>query len=94
MLKKSDIALQVVQRIRDEAHRFAITFHRLKRGQNMVKSALAEIEGIGPVKQKALIKHFGSLENIEQATFEQLTQVEGITQNLAIKIKQKLNNNK
>ncbi len=94
VLKKSDIALQVVERIRDEAHRFAITFHRLKRGKNMIKSVLSEIEGIGPVKQKALIKHFGALENIENATIEELTQVEGITQNLAIKIKQKLKNDK
>ena len=90
VLKKSDIALQVVQRIRDEAHRFAITFHRLKRGKNMIKSVLSEIEGIGPVKQKALIKHFESVENIEKATLEDLMQVNGITQNLAIKIKQKL----
>ena len=79
-------ALYLVQRIRDEAHRFAITFHRSKRGKAMVASALDEIPGLGEVKRAALVKHFGSVAQIKQATEEELTQVPGIGPALAQKI--------
>ena len=86
VLPRTSEALYLVQRIRDEAHRFAITFHRSKRGKAMVASALDEIPGMGEVKRAALVKHFGSVAQIKQATEEELTQVPGIGPALAQKI--------
>ena len=86
MVPRTSEALYLVQRIRDEAHRFAITFHRSKRGKAMVASALDEIPGLGEVKRAALVKHFGSVAQIKQATEEELTQVPGIGPALAQKI--------
>ncbi len=77
VLKKSDYALKLIQRIRDEAHRFAITFHRELRGKSL-KSALLEIEGVGKVKVQALLKHFKSVEAISKASENDLIKVEGI----------------
>ena len=86
VLPRTSEALYLVQRIRDEAHRFAITFHRSKRGKAMVASALDEIPGLGEVKRAALVKHFGSVAQIKHATEEELTQVPGIGPALAQKI--------
>lgn len=86
VLPRTSQALYLVQRIRDEAHRFAITFHRSKRGKAMVASALDEIPGLGEVKRSALIKHFGSVAQIKQASAEELTAVPGIGPALAQKI--------
>jgi len=82
VLKKSDYVLKLLQRVRDEAHRFAITYHRELRGKSL-KSSLAEIEGLGDVKVKALIKHFKSVEAISKADEKELVKVEGIGSNLA-----------
>ncbi|MFZ2587034.1 MAG: excinuclease ABC subunit UvrC [Alphaproteobacteria bacterium] len=73
----------VLQRIRDEAHRFAITFHRAKRAKALVQSALDGIPRIGPAKKKALLLHFGSVEGIQNAAVEELMRVEGISRALA-----------
>ncbi|MFZ3453134.1 excinuclease ABC subunit UvrC [Arthrobacter sp. 7Tela_A1] len=78
ILPRSSEALFLLQRIRDEAHRFAITFHRQKRGKSMTASALDGIPGLGPAKQKALIKHFGSVRKLKQADTEALMEVPGI----------------
>lgn len=86
VLPRTSQALYLVQRIRDEAHRFAITFHRSKRGKAMVASALDEVPGLGEVKRAALIKHFGSVAQIKQASAEELTAVPGIGPALAQKI--------
>lgn len=69
----------LIQRIRDEAHRFAITAHRNKRGKTGLASRLDQIEGIGPVRRKALLKAFGSIEGILAAKPEELTKIKGIT---------------
>ena len=90
-LKRSDVALQLLQRIRDEAHRFAITFHRSKRGKAMVKSELDEIKGIGKVKKTLLFDKFGSIENIKNSTIQELMLVKGITESEAIEILNILN---
>ena len=90
LLKKSDVALQVLQRIRDEAHRFAITFHRAKRSKSMTKSILDGINGIGKVKKKMLFEKFGSLKNMASASVEEL-KLAGITENQAQEIKKVLN---
>jgi len=69
----------LIQRIRDEAHRFAITAHRNARGKTGLASRLDQIEGIGPVRRKALLKEFGSIEGILSAKPEDLTRIKGIT---------------
>ena len=72
-----------MQRIRDEAHRFAITAHRHRRSKQGMASVLDSIPGIGPAKRKALLKHFGSVDKIKEATVEELNAVPGITPTLA-----------
>jgi excinuclease ABC subunit C len=72
LLPRNSKALHLLQRLRDEAHRFAITFHRASRGKTMRASVLNEVPGIGPKRRRALIKHFGSMEKIRQATAEEL----------------------
>jgi excinuclease ABC subunit C len=70
-------ALKLLKRIRDESHRFAITFHRKLRGKKMVESELDEISGLGPVRKKALIQHFGSLDKVRLANVEDIAKVKG-----------------
>lgn len=79
MLPLRSPILFFLQRVRDEAHRASIGFQRKRRTKVTIKSRVAEIEGIGPVKQKRLLTHFGSLEGIKQATEEQLREVKGIS---------------
>jgi excinuclease ABC subunit C len=70
-------ALYLIQRMRDEAHRFGVTYHRLLRSKHSQRSVLDEIPGIGPTTKKQLLNHFGSLKNIRAATDEELTRVVG-----------------
>ena len=72
ILPRDSQALFLVQRIRDETHRFAITFHRQKRGKSALKSSLDDLPGIGPARKKALLLHFGSPKRIREATVEEL----------------------
>lgn len=90
ILPRASQALFLLQRVRDEAHRFAITFHRQKRGKSMTASALDTISGLGPAKRKALLKHFGSVKKIKQADIEQLQEAPGIGPALAETIHQQL----
>ncbi|MEO6530825.1 MAG: excinuclease ABC subunit UvrC [Specibacter sp.] len=78
ILPRSSEGLYLLQRIRDEAHRFAITFHRAKRGKAMVASVLDTVPGLGSAKQKALLAHFGSLKKVRAATVEELAEVKGV----------------
>jgi excinuclease ABC subunit C len=80
------LGLHLLQHIRDEAHRFAITGHRHNRGKARTKSWLEEIPGVGPKKRQVLLKHFGGLKNIETASLADLRKVPGIHQGLAEKI--------
>ncbi|PIQ82454.1 MAG: excinuclease ABC subunit C [Candidatus Omnitrophica bacterium CG11_big_fil_rev_8_21_14_0_20_64_10] len=84
-------ALQLLQRVRDEAHRFAIGYHRLLRGKAALGSALDEIPGVGPRKKQDLIVRFGSVEGMRRATVEELAQVRGISEGLARRIHKELN---
>jgi excinuclease ABC subunit C len=79
-------ALKLLKRIRDESHRFAITFHRKLRGKKMVESELDEISGLGPVRKKALIQHFGSLDKVRLANVEDIAKVKGFGPVLAAKL--------
>jgi excinuclease ABC subunit C len=87
ILPRHSQGLYLVQRVRDEAHRFAITSHRNLRAKTGLASRLDAIPGIGPVKRKALLEKFGSVRNIQEATPEQLAAVPGITATLAESIK-------
>ncbi len=78
-LPRHSQALYLMQRIRDEAHRFAITYHRKLRGKRNLVSVLDHVEGIGPKRRKALWTHFGTLEKIKAATVEELTAVPGMS---------------
>jgi excinuclease ABC subunit C len=82
--------LYLLQRVRDEAHRFAISSHRKRRTKEGLASRLEAIPGIGPAKRKALLNHFGSIERIKKATIAELSAVQGITLNLANAIKDHL----
>jgi excinuclease ABC subunit C len=83
ILPRTSQGLYLLQRIRDEAHRFAITFHRQKRGKAMTVSALDGVPGLGEAKRKALVAHFGSLKKIRAATAIELTAAKGIGPALA-----------
>ena len=87
MLPRHSQGLYLVQRIRDEAHRFGITAHRKKRTKLGMASQLDSIPGIGPVRRKALLKHFGSVDKIKDASLEELTAVQGVTKSAAESIK-------
>lgn len=76
-------ALYLLMRIRDEAHRFAITFHRQLRGKSQISSSLDSVPGVGPKKKKALIRKFGSPRGVKLAALDELKQVEGINEKLA-----------
>jgi excinuclease ABC subunit C len=79
LLPRTSQALYLVQRIRDEAHRFAITYHRAIRGRTGLRSALDEVEGIGPKRKRELLRRFGSVRGIRAATLEELAAVPGMT---------------
>ena len=83
ILPRHSQGLYLVQRIRDEAHRFAITAHRKARGRIGVASRLDAIPGIGPVRRKVLLERFGDIEGIRQASLEELLAVKGITEEIA-----------
>jgi excinuclease ABC subunit C len=83
LLPRHSQALYLVQRVRDEAHRYAITSHRQRRDKAGIASQLDAIPGIGPIKRKALLAHFGGLQEIRQANTEELLTIPGITIKLA-----------
>jgi excinuclease ABC subunit C len=84
--KKNDPLLFFIQRLRDEAHRFAISSHRAKRKGGLSKSLLDQITGIGKQRKRALLNHFGSARSVESASFDELKAVEGVEDNIAKKI--------
>jgi len=88
ILPRSSQGLYLVQRVRDEAHRFGITYHRKLRSDRTFKSVLDEIPGIGPKRKKALMKHFGSLRAISAASIDELAALDGMTRDAAEKVKE------
>jgi excinuclease ABC subunit C len=87
ILRRSSEGLYLLQRIRDEAHRFAITHHRSRRSKSMVESALDDVPGLGEVRRKTLLKHFGSLKKLREAEVGDIAQVPGIGPATATAIK-------
>ena len=83
---KNDPTLFFMQRLRDEAHRFAITSHRAKRAKGITKSYLDQIDGIGSIRKRALLNHFGSARAVESASFDEIKSVEGVEEKVAKKI--------
>jgi excinuclease ABC subunit C len=90
VLPRRSQALYLVQRIRDEAHRFAITYHRDVRGKRALRSELDEIAGIGPGRKKALLKRFGSVRRIREASVDEVAATPGISRDLAERLKSHL----
>ena len=88
ILPRTSQSLYMVQRIRDEAHRFGITYHRKLRSDRTFKSVLDEIPGIGPKRKQALMKHFGSVRAISAASLEELTALDGMNRDAAEKVKE------
>jgi excinuclease ABC subunit C len=84
-------ALRLIQRIRDEAHRFAITGHRQSRDRARRESLLEEIPGLGPKRRRELLKAFGGLQGVRQASVEDLAKVRGISRQLAVQIFERMN---
>ena len=78
-----DPVLYFVQRLRDEAHRFAIGGHRARRKKDMTRNPLDEIAGIGPSRKRALLRHFGTAKAVSRAGIEDLVEVEGISEHMA-----------
>jgi excinuclease ABC subunit C len=88
ILPRSSQGLYMVQRIRDEAHRFGITYHRKLRSDRTFKSVLDEIPGIGPKRKQALMKHYGSVRAISAASIDDLAALNGMTRDAAEKVKE------
>jgi excinuclease ABC subunit C len=80
----------MLQRIRDEAHRFAITYHRKARQKSVAASILDDVPGIGSKRKKALIRHFGSVSKIREASLEELALVSGMNKTLADRLKESI----
>jgi excinuclease ABC subunit C len=90
-LKRGSAALHLMQRIRDEAHRFGITYHRNLRSKEQIRSVLDDIPGVGPNRRKALMRHFdGDLERVRAASIDELLRVPGVTRRVAAAIKENL----
>jgi excinuclease ABC subunit C len=87
VLPPNSAALHLVMRIRDEAHRFAVTYHRQRRGKAMTHSALDALAGVGPVRKKRLLTAFGSLAAIRRASVDEIAAVKGMTPALAAQVK-------
>ena len=86
-LKKSSSEFKLVASIQDETHNFAINYHKQLRSKNMVRSKLDDIKGIGEIKKKLLLEEFKTIENIKNASIEELCKIKGINEELAKKIK-------
>jgi excinuclease ABC subunit C len=90
VIPRGSEALFVLQHIRDEAHRFAITYHREKRGKRALASPLDDVPGVGPSRKKALLKRFGSMARIARATEEEIAATPGVGPELARAIHERL----
>jgi excinuclease ABC subunit C len=88
LLPRTSQSLYLVQRVRDEAHRFAVTYHRKIRGKSGLRSQLEDVPGVGPTRKKALLRQFGSLKAMRAASIDELAAVPGMTRSAATALKQ------
>jgi len=86
ILEPTSATTHLVARVRDEAHRFAISYHRKLREKRAVRSELDDVPGIGEARKKALLRHFGSVEKIRQAAIEELMAVRGMSKKTAAEV--------
>jgi excinuclease ABC subunit C len=93
ILPRSSEGLYLLQRVRDEAHRFAITYHRAKRSKAATASVLDDVPGLGPARRKTLLKHFGSVRKLSAASVEEIAAVPGIGPRLAATVSAALGSN-
>ncbi len=89
-LPRASASLRLLQRVRDEAHRFAVTFHRSVRAKRAVRSSLDDVPGVGPARRRALLLRFGSVESVRRASVDEITAVPGMTRPAAVKVKEAL----
>ena len=87
VLRRNSNALFLLQRLRDEAHRFAVTYHRTIRRRETLRSGVDGIPGVGPARRRALLRRFGSLKRLRDASLEELLEVPSITRPLARRIR-------
>lgn len=90
ILPRNSQSLYLVQRIRDEAHRFAITYHRNLRSKGSLRSSIDLVTGIGPKRKRMLLRRFGSIQGIKEAPIDEIAAVPGLTRSLALRLKQTL----
>ena len=90
ILPRNSQSLYLVQRIRDEAHRFAITYHRNLRSKGSLRSSIDLVTGIGPKRKRMLLRRFGSIQGIKEAPVDEIAAVPGLTRSLALRLKQTL----
>ena len=83
MLPTGSASLYLIKQVRDESHRFAITFHRELRGKAMTVSILDEVEGVGPTRKRAIMKHFGSFKRLKSASVDEISSVRGVPADVA-----------
>ena len=93
IMPRSCEGLYLLQRVRDEAHRFAIAYHRQKRGKAATSSALDDVPGLGPARRKTLLRHFGSVRKLSAASVEEIAAVPGIGSRLAATVSAALGSN-
>jgi excinuclease ABC subunit C len=86
LIRPNSAEMFILQHLRDEAHRFAITFHRSQRRRLTLRSALSEIPGIGETRQRLLLRHFGSVKKVREASLEDLAAVAGMTRAAAVAV--------
>ncbi|HET9050254.1 MAG TPA: excinuclease ABC subunit UvrC [Candidatus Dormibacteraeota bacterium] len=90
VIPRDSPTLFLVQRVRDEAHRFAITRHRARRGREALRSRLDVVSGLGPARKRALLRHFGSVDGIREADVDEISAVPGVPRSVALRIKELL----
>jgi len=94
LLPRNSQGLYLIQRVRDEAHRFAITYHRQRRSKAATRSVLDSVEGVGPKRRRMLLTKFGSVQGIKEASMNELLSVPGMSKGLAQRIKDGLGDGK
>ena len=94
LLERRDPVLMLFQRMRDEAHRFALNYSKKLRSKKFIRSELADVPGVGKQRQMALLKHFGSIKSLREAKLEDIASVAGISGTLAERISTYLSSSK